>query len=649
MVGERRLRRKLERRAQWNAVLVDGEWRLLDVLWASCALVRRRVAGWALIDVDGERLAGEQEDDSPGEKRYHNNEFFFLTDPDQFVCTHLPNDPAWQLLPNPLSVKQFETFFYVRERFFDLGLTMVTESQRSCVVKTTDAEVTIAFGLPTSPVAPAQFRYLLFRDQEEDARGESEVAPSRASVFFHQSDKRISYTCRMEEVGRYRMDIFGRHTDRHDRMDLVCSYIIVCESTTGRRLPAVSDIGWGPGPTLDEAGLIAVTHDSGIIYADSSEITLVHLKTTDKHMVFWHCLKHDTLDEATLVSRATLHMRGDDVTTTLRLPMPGEYAYMLFASQHDSSGDLANVCNYLIRYDNPEMPTTPFPSLRWGVLGSGVHAHALDFEMVGKGKEGYLETNKADVHLKVNLPISTNDLYCEISGTQSSCEDTVLETKCSHNQVECHLKLTETGEYALNMYVRRQSDQGRLHHVYSTLIIYDGDTDSQYEDETSLGGSQNEQSEETRESGCILEWCETSESEFKLDLPQSEREIMLAVERKAAQSPMDFLQVEQIGAGPGERVVSLPLEGDYVVDVFEVHEDLRLEAVRRIHIRRNKVRLGAECACAVYNGCITPTICTSVGYYKHQHRHRHFHNTSLRQILRNLSSRNPLYYLVQYQ
>ncbi|KAK2178535.1 hypothetical protein NP493_539g01015 [Ridgeia piscesae] len=309
VVGERRLRRKQERRAQWNAVLVDGEWRLLDVLWASCALVRRRVAGWALIDVDGERLAGEQEDDSPGEKRYRNNEFFFLTDPDQFVCTHLPNDPAWQLLPNPLSVKQFETFFYVRERFFDLGLTMVMDSQRSCVVKTTDAEVTIAFGLPTSPVARAQFRYLLFRDQEEDASGENEVAPSRASVFFHQSDERISYTCRMEEVGRYRMDIFGRHTDRHDRMDLVCSYIIVCESTTGRRLPAVSDIGWGPGPTLDEAGLIAVTHDSGIIYADSSEITLVHLKTTDKHMVFWHCLKHDTLRGHACIASHTAHAR----------------------------------------------------------------------------------------------------------------------------------------------------------------------------------------------------------------------------------------------------------------------------------------------------------------------------------------------------
>ena len=607
------MRRKRERRAQWNAVLVDGEWRLLDVLWASCALVRRRVAGWALIDVDGERLAGDQEDDSPGEKRYHNNEFFFLTDPDQFVCTHLPNDPAWQLLPNPVSVKQFETFFYVRERFFDLGLTMVADSQRSCVVKTTDGEVTISFGLPTSLVARAQFRYLLFRDHEEDARGESEVAPSKASVFFHQSDKRIRYICRMQEVGRYRMDIFGRQTDRHARMDLVCSYIIVCESTTDRRLPADSDIGWGPGPTLEEAGLVAVTHDSSIIYTDSSEVTMVLLKTTDKQLVFWHCLKHDTLDEATLVSRAILRMRGDEVTMTLRLPMPGEYAYMLFVGNHDSSGDLANVCNYLIRFDDTEMPFAPFPPLRWGVLGSGVHAQALDFEVVGTGKDGYIETNEADILLKVNLPISTSDLYCEISGTQRSCEGTVLDTKCSHSQVECHLKLTETGEYALNMYVRRLSDQGRLHHVHTTLIIYDGDTDSQYEDETCLDESENEQPEANRESGRVLEWCETSESEFKVVLPQSEQEVMLAVERKAAQSPIDFFQVEQIGTGAGERVVSLPVEGDYVVDVFEVHGDRRLEAVRRIHVRRYKVNVGAECACSVYTGCIIPMMCTSVG------------------------------------
>lgn len=40
--------------AQWNAVHVDGQWRLLDVFWASTCLVGRHSADWALLDSDGQ-------------------------------------------------------------------------------------------------------------------------------------------------------------------------------------------------------------------------------------------------------------------------------------------------------------------------------------------------------------------------------------------------------------------------------------------------------------------------------------------------------------------------------------------------------------------------------------------------------------------
>jgi len=40
--------------AQWNAVHVDGDWRLLDVFWASTCLVGRHSADWALLDSDGQ-------------------------------------------------------------------------------------------------------------------------------------------------------------------------------------------------------------------------------------------------------------------------------------------------------------------------------------------------------------------------------------------------------------------------------------------------------------------------------------------------------------------------------------------------------------------------------------------------------------------
>jgi len=51
------LGKSIDRRAmlaQWNAVYVDGQWRLLDVFWASTCLVGRHSADWALLDSDGE-------------------------------------------------------------------------------------------------------------------------------------------------------------------------------------------------------------------------------------------------------------------------------------------------------------------------------------------------------------------------------------------------------------------------------------------------------------------------------------------------------------------------------------------------------------------------------------------------------------------
>jgi transglutaminase/protease-like cytokinesis protein 3 len=36
--------------AHWNAICVDGDWRLFDVFWASTCVVGRKSAEWALFD-----------------------------------------------------------------------------------------------------------------------------------------------------------------------------------------------------------------------------------------------------------------------------------------------------------------------------------------------------------------------------------------------------------------------------------------------------------------------------------------------------------------------------------------------------------------------------------------------------------------------
>jgi hypothetical protein len=69
----------------WNAVNLEGSWHLCDVTWAS-GISEDFVRGKRKIDLDG----------------------YFMVDPEQFILTHLPEDPSWQLLDKKKTLREFE-------------------------------------------------------------------------------------------------------------------------------------------------------------------------------------------------------------------------------------------------------------------------------------------------------------------------------------------------------------------------------------------------------------------------------------------------------------------------------------------------------------------------------------------------------------
>ena len=76
----------------WNAVQINGAWRLIESTWG---------AG----DVDSATL-----------------DFWFLTPPEKFVYTHCPDDAKWQLLPSPVSSSAIAQHPVVKPGFFEYGL-----------------------------------------------------------------------------------------------------------------------------------------------------------------------------------------------------------------------------------------------------------------------------------------------------------------------------------------------------------------------------------------------------------------------------------------------------------------------------------------------------------------------------------------------
>ncbi len=82
----------------WNAVKIDGTWRLLDSTW-----------GGGYIDTN---------------KNYvpEFNDYYFLTPPERFIYTHLPEEQQWQVISPPYSQAQYLGLPLVKAHFFKIGL-----------------------------------------------------------------------------------------------------------------------------------------------------------------------------------------------------------------------------------------------------------------------------------------------------------------------------------------------------------------------------------------------------------------------------------------------------------------------------------------------------------------------------------------------
>lgn len=86
----------------WNAVKIDGEWQLLDATW-----------GAGSVDDQTQKFTRGPQDG------------WFMTPPEIFLNTHLPEDEKWQLVKEKVSPEEFNVLPQLNGRFVEYGLTLV--------------------------------------------------------------------------------------------------------------------------------------------------------------------------------------------------------------------------------------------------------------------------------------------------------------------------------------------------------------------------------------------------------------------------------------------------------------------------------------------------------------------------------------------
>ena len=106
-----------------------------------------------------------------------------MTDPEEFIYEFFPHDPEWQLLPRPITLKQFESLPFVRSIFFRYGLRFSDSNISAVINADRTGAASISISMPPDAVDNLIFHYNL-RFYEGD---ETEVNGMNLKRFVMQS------------------------------------------------------------------------------------------------------------------------------------------------------------------------------------------------------------------------------------------------------------------------------------------------------------------------------------------------------------------------------------------------------------------------------------------------------------------------------
>ncbi len=158
----------------WNAVRIDGLWYLLDATWG---------AGYVW--------------DGAFHPRY--TEFYFFTPPPQFVFTHLPDDPKWQILKEPVNMVQYNELPKVMPFFWENNMRPLTHFSLVSYVRLQDTvKLEIPQGIELYPVLHVNEK------------------PARPQPAVEYQGKTASISMNFDQPGLYILDILGRKKGEKD-------------------------------------------------------------------------------------------------------------------------------------------------------------------------------------------------------------------------------------------------------------------------------------------------------------------------------------------------------------------------------------------------------------------------------------------------
>ncbi|MCI4397503.1 MAG: hypothetical protein JHC34_01560 [Acidobacteria bacterium] len=163
----------------WNAVRIEGRWRLVDCTWGAGAL------------------------DEAGKYVHAFEPFYYDTPPEQFIYTHWPYEARWQLAARAISQEEFERLPWLKPAFFKCGLSF---PNGALAAKLGGPVISLAVGAPKGAEVRA---YLL--------RGEGKVFSE--PLPCKRGEREIVMTALLPSAGDYVVRLYASCEGRHELLD----------------------------------------------------------------------------------------------------------------------------------------------------------------------------------------------------------------------------------------------------------------------------------------------------------------------------------------------------------------------------------------------------------------------------------------------
>jgi hypothetical protein len=238
-------------KSTWTAVLVDKTWYLMDVHWSSKKVSGVKSKEWMLLDDNGKVVDKPDVEAQPVEEHYKYDESYFLTNPEELIYSHFPEDDRWQLLSRKVSVDEFQKMAYLKMPFFEFGLRL--SSHKKCMIDAPDGLACIQLAMEKN--ARNHFMYRLWISNKNSKQSRSDLYRNvqlTRFVFMENRHGLMQCTLKFPAAGKFKLELYCSNGSSNF-YQCVCAYVLTAKKAAddNKPYPENNRQEWGPGIDME--------------------------------------------------------------------------------------------------------------------------------------------------------------------------------------------------------------------------------------------------------------------------------------------------------------------------------------------------------------------------------------------------------------